>query len=162
MTPTPLHARPAGLPEAVLTVTIPGDPVAQGRGRAVRFGASVRVIDPERSRSWKGAAQVHMLAARHRAGIYAPVEGELEVTVVATWARPKSHPKKSPPAWRTSRPDADNIGKAVLDAGNGTLWQDDSAVVRLVVEKRYGAVSSVVVTLARALNPAPVGGKEAT
>ncbi len=135
-----------------LTVIIPGDPVAQGRGRAVRFGNSVRVIDPSKSRSWKGAAQVHMLAARQRAGVYSPVDGPLEVWVVATWARPKSHPKKSPPEWRTSRPDADNIGKAVLDAGNGTLWADDSSVVRLVVEKRYGAVSSVVVTLAPALN----------
>jgi Holliday junction resolvase RusA-like endonuclease len=134
-----------------IVVTIPGDPVAQGRGRAVRFGASVRIIDPAKSRSWKGAAQVHMLAARQAAGVYSPFDEALFVTVVATWARPKSHPKKDPPEWRTSRPDADNIGKAVLDAGNGTLWQDDSSVVRLVVEKRYGAVSCVVVEVAAAL-----------
>ena len=99
-----------------VTVTIPGDPVAQGRGRAVRFGASVRVIDPAKSRSWKGAAQVHMIQARARALVFAPFEGPLVVTVIATWARPKSQPKRNPPVYRTSRPDADNIAKAVLDA----------------------------------------------
>lgn len=131
-----------------ITVTIPGAPVAQGRGRAVRFGASVRVIDPAKSRSWKGAAQVHMIQARARALVFAPLEGPLAVTVIATWARPKSQPKRNPPIYRTSRPDADNVAKAVLDAGIAVLWADDSCVVRLVVEKRYGPESNVVVTVA--------------
>lgn len=142
------YSRPASATSPrVVTVTIPGDPVAQGRGRAVRFGNSVRVIDPSKSRSWKGAAQVHMIQARSSALVFAPMEGPLVVTVLATWARPKSHPKRNPPTWRTSRPDADNVAKAVLDAGIAVLWADDSSVVRLVVEKRYGPESSVVVTV---------------
>lgn len=35
----------------------------------------------------------------------------------------------------TSRGDADNLAKAVLDAGNNILFLDDSQVVRLTTEK---------------------------
>lgn len=124
-----------------LIVVIPGEPKAQGRGRAVRFGSSVRVIDPESSRSWKGAAQVHMLAARQAARLYAPLDVALVVTIGAYWPRPQSIPKRVGPGRlpRLSKPDADNVGKAVLDAGNGVLWRDDSIVVELRVEKWVAA-----------------------
>lgn len=120
-----------------LRVVIPGDPCAQGRGRAVRCGNSVRVIDPAKSRSWKGAAQVHMLAARQAAGLYAPFDVALEVVIVALWQRPKSYPKRAPATaqWRPSRPDADNVAKAVFDAGNGVLWADDALIVDVRVKK---------------------------
>ena len=59
----------------MLTITIPGEPVAQGRGRAVRIGAGVRVIDPAKSRSWKGVAAVFMQQGRNAAGVFAPAFG---------------------------------------------------------------------------------------
>lgn len=124
-------------PVTTLRVVIPGVPVAQGRGRAVRFGNSVRVIDPASSRSWKGAAQVHMLKARQEAGVYSALDAPLSLVVLAWWPRPKSLPKKHGPDhyYRPSRPDCDNVLKAVMDAGNGTLWADDCQIVRAVVEK---------------------------
>lgn len=120
-----------------MIVTIPGVPVAQGRGRAVRMGAGVRVIDPERSRSWKGAAAVFMLQARNAAGLHAPMDGPLSVTIDAYWPRPKSLPKRMGHERlpRPSRPDVDNIAKAVMDAGNGVLWADDGQVVELTIRK---------------------------
>lgn len=123
---------------------IPGTPVAQGRGRAVRAGARTRVIDPERSRSWKGVAGVYMLAARKD---WRHAGQPLSVEIVATWPRPKSEPKRNPRTWRPSRPDIDNVAKAVLDAGNGVLWTDDAAVVQLLVSKRYGDEPGVSVTV---------------
>ena len=130
-----------------MRVTIPGEPVAQGRGRAVRIGNGVRVIDPAKSRSWKGVAAVFMQQARNAAGVFAPMTGPLDVSVVATWATLKSASKKNPPVYKVSRPDGDNVLKAVLDAGNGILWADDATCVRLSVEKRYGAVPSVMVNI---------------
>ena len=129
--PNPSH------PVAPIHVVIPGIPVAQGRGRAVRVGAGIRVIDPAKSRSWKGAAQVFMLQARNAAGVHAPIDGAIGLGIKAYFPRPKSLPKKADPgpAYRPSRPDADNIAKAVMDAGNGVLWADDGLVVILVVEK---------------------------
>lgn len=141
---------PAPRPTA-LVVTIPGEPVAQGRGRAVRIGAGVRVIDPAKSRSWKGVAAMFMQQARNGAGIFAPLDGPLDVTVVATWQTLKSASKRNPPVFKTTRPDGDNVLKAVLDAGNGILWADDATCVRLTVEKRYGAVPSVEVSISEAI-----------
>ena len=39
--------------------------------------------------------------------------------------------------WQTSKPDADNYAKLILDALNGVLWRDDAQVVRLFAEKVY-------------------------
>ena len=44
-----------------------------------------------------------------------------------------------PASWRTSKPDADNVAKSTLDAANGVVFEDDSQVVRLIVEKINGA-----------------------
>lgn len=152
----PLHPTP----RPRLVCEIPGEPVAQGRGRAVRMGNTVRVIDPGKSRSWKGVAAVFMQQARNAAGIFAPLDGPLEIVVVATWATLKSASKRNPPAWKVTRPDGDNVLKAVLDAGNGILWADDASGVRLVVEKRYGAVPSVRVEI-HDIGDHPQGGHEA-
>lgn len=149
----------------VVAVSIPGVPVAQGRGRAVRFGNSVRVIDPSKSRSWKGAAQVFMLQARQAAGMHAPHTEPLRLVIDAYWPRPKSTPKRAPAGAipRPSRPDADNVAKAVMDAGNGILWADDSLVVDLVVRKwvhAAGGEPRVEVT-AETCCDRPATGKEA-
>lgn len=139
---------PATNARELLRVEIPGDPVAQGRGRAVPTAAGIRVMDPKRSKSWKGAAQVHMAFARRRAGCAGPWGRPLSVTVIALFRRPAK--ARQGLAWRPSRPDADNIGKAVLDAGNGVLWVDDDQVVLLVVQKRYapaGEIARVLVVV---------------
>jgi Holliday junction resolvase RusA-like endonuclease len=66
----------------------------------------------------------------------------VELTIVAVFPCPRSERRKRKPAQRRPHalwPDADNVGKAVMDAGKGVLWQDDGQVARLVVEKLYGA-----------------------
>lgn len=45
------------------------------------------------------------------------------------------------------KPDCDNIAKAILDALNGVAYDDDKQVVRLHVEKEYGATGSVEVVI---------------
>jgi len=40
-----------------------------------------------------------------------------------------------PREWHDSRPDADNMLKAVKDALSGLIWRDDCQVSREVVEK---------------------------
>ena len=46
--------------------------------------------------------------------------------------------------------DVDNLAKSVLDAGNGTVWADDSQVLELLAEIRYRsepAIEILVYTL---------------
>ena len=118
-----------------------GPPVAQGRGRAVRIGQGVRVVDPEKSRKWKRTAADFMRLEMRRAGL-PPFACPLELTVRGWWPCPVDrHLKRKPRAARRRAkiPDADNLAKAVQDAGNGVIWIDDALIVRLIVEKYEAA-----------------------
>ena len=122
-------------------VIIPGQPVAQGRPRMTTINGHPRAYDPEKSRSWKGAAQVHMLAVMRALGL-SPLEGPVEVSVLAVFACPTTDYRKREPRerrWKPGKPDAENIAKACLDAGNGVLYHDDAQVARLHVVKVIGA-----------------------
>ena len=122
-------------------ITIPGQPVAQGRPRITTVNGFARAYDPAKSRSWKGVAQVHMVEAMRAAGV-APIEGAVEVEVLAVFDCPMSSHRKREPVprrWKATKPDSENIAKAVLDAGNGVLYRDDGQVARLTVAKVVGA-----------------------
>ncbi len=128
----------------MISVSIPGTPVAQGRGRATRTPAGrARVYDPERSRVWKLKAATHMRRQAHVRPVYGPGV-PIWVDIVASWPIPAKGGRRDGDP-RPSRPDADNITKAVLDAGNGILWADDAQVVALSILKQYGDTPGVVV-----------------
>ena len=121
-------------------VVIPGPPCAQGRPRAFNTPKGIRMYDPKKSRSWKGAAQVHMAEAMAGRALFA---GAVQVEIVAVFACPTTDYRKRDPhprRWHTkANGDAENISKACCDAANGTLWIDDRQVARLHVEKIIGA-----------------------
>jgi len=124
-----------------VVVTIPGEPVAQGRPRFTTRGGFPRAFDPPKSRSWKAEARAAMMAAlEHPARLTFPRGVALNVSVLAVFARPQSAGKRPGRLPKVTRPDAENVAKAVLDAGTGVLWYDDSQVVDLAVSKRHGAL----------------------
>lgn len=125
----------------MIRVSIPGEPVAQGRGRAFGFqrgdgSIGVRVFDPAKSRNWKATAQQHM-----RDACPAPVEGPVWLSVIARFSCPKSDCRKVPRGerWHVKRPDGDNVLKAVKDAAKGVLWLDDCQVCKAVIVKLIAA-----------------------
>lgn len=73
----------------------------------------------------------------------APLEGALEVGVVAlmpipgSWPRGKRHDAARGLIRPTTKPDDDNILK-ILDALNGVVWRDDSQRTDTQIRKRYG------------------------
>lgn len=123
----------------VLKVVIPGEPCSQGRPRFARRGRFVMAYDPPKSRNWKATAQQHM---RDEMDDDAPLQGPLQVIVQALFTCPLSDHRKSMSRhrrWHAKRPDAENVAKAVLDAGTGVIWRDDSQIARLVVAKHIAA-----------------------
>jgi len=54
------------------------------------------------------------------------------------------------------RHDVDNVAKALLDAMTGTIFHDDSQVVRLTVEKVAGEKARIHVTARPCEEPAPL------
>lgn len=132
----------AQTPAPTVHLEIPGEPFALHRARAARRGKFARVYDPEENVSWKAAAGQWMLSARTAAGIAAPFTGPVSLAITALFSCPKSDERKRDPRperWSLSQKDADNIAKAVGDAGNGVLWNDDRQVVDIHVRKRIAA-----------------------
>lgn len=121
-----------------LTIDIPGQPIPKGRGRAVRRGASVRVVTPERTRDFEAGVAMIARAAARVAGWAADPLDALACEIWATMARPQRR-GASAPSLHVVRPDADNIAKAVLDGlVLGGLIRDEQ-VCDLLVRKRYAA-----------------------
>ncbi len=96
------------------------------------------MYDPKKSGDWKKKAALLMKAAMKGKP---PLDEPLSLDVVFRYAQ-------KPHAYRTKRPDLDNLLKAVMDAGNGILWADDSCVAQIYASK-IGGVSdpSVMITV---------------
>ena len=118
------------------TITIPGKPIGQPRQRHSVIGGHVRNYTPTDHpvTAFKYALRL--------AWQWPQIEGPVRCSIVAIYARPLSKIKKrgpNPETWHTSKPDADNIAKAILDSLNGVAWRDDSQVSELIVRKRVAA-----------------------
>lgn len=106
---------------------VPGDPEPWRRARS---RGKVRFTDP-RSVAFK--AKVALFATR---ACKVPIEGPVCLRVACYWpARKPDLKTPRPPEWRDTRPDADNVLKAVADALNGIAYVDDAQVVVATVLK---------------------------
>lgn len=130
----------------MIRVTIPGIPVGKGRPRITTRGGKPRAFTPERTVSYEGKVA---LAGQAAMDGRAPIDGPVKATVFATFAIPQSWPRKRKEAARyhTSKPDGDNIAKAVGDGLNGIVWRDDSQVAVWTVVKSYGEAPGVTVEI---------------
>lgn len=126
----------------MIAFNIPGEPVAFARSGgkgAIRF-------TPKKQRDFMGLVK---LAAAGAMNGQPPLDGPLEMTIRATYLVPASWSKKRRDAahWRTSKPDADNLAKIVADAINEIVYLDDSQVASLTVQKTYGPIAGVTVSV---------------
>ncbi len=107
-----------------LTLTIPGEPIAQPRAKATTIGAHhVRMYTPAKTSTGRTIGIVEYKAAVRRAAgeayIAAPLDCPVEVDCEWVFGRPKALTWKKKPMPRvphTRKPDRDNLDKATLDA----------------------------------------------
>jgi len=126
-----------------LSFFVDGDPKAQPRGRACRRGNHAGIYDSGTADAWK--ASVRAAAKKGWDGVM--FTGPLRVDVAVYFKRPKSHfftGKRSDvlrpdaPNFHTSKPDRDNLDKAILDAlTNAGIWKDDAQVCAGIITKSY-------------------------
>jgi len=147
-------------PLCTIKFTVPGPPKPKGRPR---FTVTKGPKPFARAYTPKGTAQYENLVtmcfmeertSRHRAGEYPhdvlAEKWPVMLGMVIVIPMPKSKPKW----WRqcakfcTTRPDIDNIEKAIADGLNGVAFQDDAQVVEVACRKVYGAEPRVDVTVA--------------
>jgi Holliday junction resolvase RusA-like endonuclease len=123
----------------MLEFVVPGEPVAKGRPRAFRAGAGIRMHTPQKTATYENLVRFYCANAAAR-----PFCGALAAEIVVVLPIPRSWSKKRRrealigSVHPTKRPDADNYLKSALDGMNGVAFADDSQVVRVSIEKRYG------------------------
>lgn len=96
-----------------------------------RFGQG-RPYESKKAKAYKDALRA---AYKAQDGTRFGEDVPLVVYIHAFRPMPKDTPKRVLAIPWTVKPDADNIGKAVLDALNGVAWKDDKQVVRVMVWK---------------------------
>jgi Holliday junction resolvase RusA-like endonuclease len=113
----------------MIDIVFHGTPIGKSRPRFGRTKTGgVVTYTPQKTRDYERAlksfAQVAMIGKTM-------LEGPVKVTITAYF----SHKTKT--GWHVSRPDLDNIIKAVLDALNEIVFDDDAAVCEIVASKKY-------------------------
>lgn len=135
----------------MISFFVSGTPKPQPRPRAYVRGGHAGVYDCGTANGWK-----YLVAVRAHETIRALTEASpmladkpIALYIDLFLPRPKSHYyqtksrngqlREDAPIWHTSKPDADNFAKAVMDAlGDSRLvWSDDAQVCFLQTTKQY-------------------------
>lgn len=118
----------------LVSFQVAGEPKPQPRPRAYNRGKHASVYNPDSADAWKAAVAAEALRCRPPEVL----QGPLWVSLAFWLPRPKRLMGKNYPEWHSSRPDADNLAKAVLDAIQDCgWWNDDGQVAELSVRKFY-------------------------
>lgn len=134
----------------IVSITIPGPPVAKGRAKLRRRGAFVQSYTPAKTRHYEDLIRCEALDAM---GGRPAIDEPCSVTVTAYVPAPKSlRGQKRIEAMEGSikpvtRPDLDNYAKCALDGCNAILFRDDSLVTDLIVRKRYSERPRLTITV---------------
>ena len=128
----------------MVNFTIPGEP----RGKARPRWGNGRTYTPRKTVEYEKRVKACYMASGGKW-----MEGAVRAEITACYSIPKSAGKRaradmlSGKLRPAKKPDLDNVAKIVLDSLNGLAYQDDAAVVELVVEKFYSETPRVEVRL---------------
>jgi Holliday junction resolvase RusA-like endonuclease len=126
--------------------TVPGQPQGKGRPRVGKVGGHARLFTPATTVAYEGLiAHAAMTALAGRPPLDGPLGCFLHIDcqVPASWSQKKQRMALAGLILPTTKPDADNVVKAVYDGCNGVLWRDDVQVVDGGQRKRYSLTPGV-------------------
>jgi len=122
----------------MIEFSVYGIPVAKGRPKFARMGNFVKAYTPLKTRE----AEESFVSQAIKFKPTEPIKGAIKLDLTFISIKPKSAKKRI--YWEV-RPDLDNLVKLVKDALNGIFWVDDSQIILLSAEKRYGTDNSTEV-----------------
>lgn len=128
---------------------IPGKPCGKGRPRFTRNG---HTFTPEQTVNYENLVKLTFRGAYPEAEPLSK-DSTLYADIRAFFPIPQSASKKKHALMMdgtirpTTKPDADNIAKIVLDSLNGIAYHDDAQIIVLRVEKFYSVSPRVAVQI---------------
>ena len=134
----------------MISFTVPGPVIGKGRPRVTTIGGFARMYTPKKTASYEGlVAQVAQAAMAGAPLLDGPVRVELMIrcAVPASWSQKKQRMALAGELIPTTKPDADNVLKAICDGCNGVVWRDDVQASDGAWRKRYSQTPGVVVTI---------------
>lgn len=140
-----------------VSFVVPGKPTGKQRPRFTQAGKFARAYTPKETVTYEQEIKRYALEA----GVSVVENAAVSVCVVAVWSMPKSWSIKkrdlnrlSP---RPSKPDGDNVLKAVCDALEGIAYAHDGQVWKGQVYTIYGDVPQTYVQIEYVVEGAFVG-----
>ena len=121
----------------MISLVIPGEPVPWCRPQFTRYG---KTYTEPKSAAYKERIQI---VARYEYKNAVVFEDPLRLDIVfylpipQSWSKIKQALAQEGVLRPAGRPDADNLGKAVLDGLNKIVYKDDAQVVELQIKKYY-------------------------
>jgi Holliday junction resolvase RusA-like endonuclease len=130
--------------------TVPGEPQGKGRPRVGRIAGHARMFTPEKTAAYEGL--IAMAGRQAMAGRPLLTGGVLLTlrifrSIPASWSKKKRAAALAGRVHATTKPDIDNVEKAVADGLNGVVWVDDVQVVAVEKWKLYAETPCVVVQI---------------
>ena len=136
-----MHLNIFSVKKGKISFIVDGEPVAKGRARAVIRGGRVGHYTPLKTVNYERQVKLAAQAAMRNVPL---LTGAVSLAVRVYFSIPKSWSlKKQRQAAlgelpHTSRPDLDNVIKAIKDGANGVAWKDDAQVTEVRAVKAYG------------------------
>lgn len=130
----------------MIAFTVPGQPQGKGRAKIVKIGGFSRMATPQKTVAYEGlVAHAAQLAMAGRPMLEGAVSVNLfiDCQVPASWSQKKQRQALAGEVFPTTKPDIDNVVKAIFDGCNGVLWRDDVQAVDCRIRKRYSATPCV-------------------
>jgi Holliday junction resolvase RusA-like endonuclease len=120
-----------------LSFTILGTPLAKQGDRTFRRGNFIGHYQPKVVLNYCDSVRCQVAQAMMNAGI-SVIDGAVELILRFYFSKPKSRQRKATAGIdlkKTTRPDLDNLEKALLDGLKGILFRDDAQVWKVAKEK---------------------------
>lgn len=140
----------------ICAFTYYGEAIAKGRPRTRVVGKFATIYTPDRTRSFEGKVKAIAVTQMLSMGSEPTPDG-VHVEIAFEKKMPISWPKKKRLALRgepvITGADLDNQVKAVLDALNGVVFEDDKQVSDLTVSRRWGETDNFRISISLATGP---------
>lgn len=129
-------------------------PMAKQSFRTTRSGQ--KYLDPSVIKYRKAIRNMAIAQMRNQKA--EKIEGAVNMNIIYAFRRPQSLSKKErseidggKTVPKTTKPDIDNLTKAILDALNGIVWKDDAQVAQINIQKIWSAKDQIEIEIWEAL-----------